>query len=55
MITSLLDSKRQEEDIRRENRSELLKRCIIALLSCVALVVLGMCVYHIYHTLSRGQ
>ena len=50
MITSLLDSKQQDEDIRRENRSELLKRCIIALLGCAALAVLG---YIVYHALAR--
>jgi len=54
MISSLLDIKRQEEDIRRENRAIRWKRYVMALLGFAALSGLGVAVYyHIYHAISR--
>ena len=53
MISSILDSKRLNEDIRRENRAIRLKRYVMALLGCIALSGLGVVAYYTYRALSR--
>lgn len=53
MIPSILDDKRLEEYVRRENRAVRIKRYVFGLVGLAALSGLGVAVYHIYHALSR--